>query len=65
MGFLWVPKLVTLNDLDRRFGPLPSLFGVFFAENGKFRSYTGDAHWTKLMWPQRWIAVRLPTTKVR
>ena len=36
MGFRLIPKLVTLNDLERRNGPY---FGVSFTEFGNFRAY--------------------------
>jgi len=31
MGFPLIPTSVTLNDLDRRYGPLCPFFGSFFS----------------------------------
>jgi len=36
MGFRFVPKLVTVNDLERRNGPYLAL-ALFFTEFGSFR----------------------------
>jgi len=42
MGFRFVPKLVTLNDLERRNGPYFALFTEFSSFRGALRTKVLD-----------------------